>query len=164
SYARLVDTHMQESDLKEANLRDACLNGANLANAILVKSDLTNADLRSANLERCKVDDIIYSRQTLFRGIRLAGCFGSSRFKRFAEDQDYIEEFKEAHHLSYLVWLALTDCGRSMIRVALWSITLSLVFGLIYFSLGPQAFEIHNANGLQWNLFTTIYYSVVSFT
>ena len=164
SGANLVDAKLHGSILVETCLLGAKLKGADLRNANLSHANVQLANLTSANLENCKLDGIRYGRQTLFRGIRLEGCYGSSRFKRFAEDQDYIEEFKEAHPLSYLVWLSLTDCGRSMIRVALWSFAISIFFGLAYFSLGPHAFEISNPNGLQWTVFTSIYYSVVTFT
>jgi voltage-gated potassium channel Kch len=45
-----------------------------------------------------------------------------------------------------------------------WSLALSIAFGLIYYTLGESSFHIGNEHGLKWNLFTTIYYSVVTFT
>ena len=88
----------------------------------------------------------------------------SEDIRRFAEDQEYIEEFKEAYRMSYWIWLVLTDCGRSMVRVVLWSAGLTLLFALIYSALGEQAFAVSNKATLGWNFFTAVYYSVVTFT
>lgn len=164
SSSNAVNANFSNSQLCNANLQNTMLTGANMRGTNLMKSNICGANLRSASLEICKVDGIQYNRKTLFRGIRLEGCYGSSRFKRFADDQDYLEEFREAHPFSYFVWLTLTDCGRSMTRVALWTQAISITFGLIYFALGQNAFEINNPDGLKWNLFTAIYYSVVTFT
>ncbi|MFT7559720.1 MAG: hypothetical protein ACI93R_001635 [Flavobacteriales bacterium] len=164
SKANLVDANLNDCKLCGTNLQWAQLSGANLRSSSLVLADICGADLRSANLENCKVDGIKYNRKTQFRGIRVAGCYGSARFKRFAEDHDYIEEFSEAHPLAYFVWLTLTDCGRSLMRVVLWSLVQSVSFGIMYFSLGPHAFSISNPNGLKWDLFSAIYFSVVTFT
>jgi uncharacterized protein YjbI with pentapeptide repeats len=164
SGAKLDNALLQDSSLSRASLQDANLSGANLCNSNLTDTDICRADLTSANLAHAKVDGIRYNRQTRFRGIRLEGCYGSSRFRRFAEDQDYIEEFKEAHPNYYRVWMGLTDCGRSLLRVVAWSLGLSLLFSAIYFALGEDAFQIDNKDGLHWNLFTTIYYSMVTFT
>lgn len=162
--ADLSGANLQNSNLSAANLQNALLISANLHNSNLTAADIRGANLTSTNLTRSKVDGIKYNRQTRFRGIRVEGCFGSSRFRRYAEDQDYIEEFKEAHPNYYRIWLGLTDCGRSLMRVVIWSLALSMAFGLIYFALGESAFEVSNKEGMQWNLFTTLYYSVVTFT
>lgn len=164
SASNLQGASMQSSLLKRTNLHQAKLSGANLTGSNLTDSNICMADLRSANLSETRVDGISYNRQTRFRGIRLEACYGSSRFRRYAEDQDYIEEFKEAHPHYYRVWLGLTDCGRSLLRVVLWSLTLSMTFGLLYYALGQNSFQLDEANGLQWSLFTTLYYSVVTFT
>lgn len=162
--ANLHRANLQNSSFQAASLREACLTEANMQRSNLTCADLRQADLRATNMTHSKVDGIIYSRKTQFRGIRLEGCYGSSRFKRNAEDQDYIEEFKEAHPYYYGIWMGLTDCGRSMIRVIAWSLCLSVLFGLLYYSLGSSAFQINSEDGLQWNLFTALYYSVVTFT
>ena len=164
SESKLHNATLQNTSLRNTNLQAADLAGANLQNTNLSGADICRANLTSANLAQSKVDDIKYNRQTRFRGIRLQGCYGSSRFRRYAEDQDFIEEFKQAHPNYYRVWMGLTDCGRSLIRVVSWSLALSLVFGIVYYALGESAFKIDSEQGLPWNLFTTVYYSVVTFT
>jgi uncharacterized protein YjbI with pentapeptide repeats len=164
SAANLTNANLQGSNFSNTNLTNTLLINANLKHSQLSHADISGANLQSANLANAKVDGILYNRKTKFRGIRVFSCYGSSRFKRFAQDQDYIEEFKEAHPFSYYVWAGLTDCGRSITRVVLWSLALVLVFGLVYFVIGEQAFALTNRETLQWNLFTTTYYSVVTFT
>ncbi len=162
--ANLRGANLEMSNIQGANLRNACLSEANLHMADLAGCDLREADLRSANMSHTKVDGVIYNRITRFRGVRLHGCYGSSRFRRYAEDQDYIEEFKEAHPNYYRIWMGLTDCGRSMLRVICWSLALSGLFAMAYYALGPTAFHVSNEDGLSWNFFTALYYSVVTFT
>jgi uncharacterized protein YjbI with pentapeptide repeats len=163
SGADLTNANLQRSDLNSADLRRSRMVHVDLRGARLSNADVRSADLRSANLGNAEVVGILYDRTTKFRGIRVETCFGSSRFRRFAQDQDFIEEFKEAHPGYYRMWLWLTDCGRSMLRVVLWSSLLILGFGVIYFAMGADAFNI-SAAGLPWNLFTTSYYSLVTFT
>jgi uncharacterized protein YjbI with pentapeptide repeats len=164
SGANLANANLLSSDLARADLRGAVLTHANLHEATLSGADVSGALMQSANFANAKVDGIRYDRKARFRGIRVGGCYGSSRFRRYAEDQDYIEEFKEAHPISYRLWLVLTDCGRSMSRVVLWSLALAALFGLIFFALGEDAFVIAQKDSLGWGPFTMFYYSLVTFT
>ena len=159
SWAKLSD-----SDLTGANLTGANLSSADLESAKLTEAKITQANLQSANLQDTEVSGIEYDRSTLFRGIRVATCYGSSRFRRFAQDQDYIEELKQASPLAYRLWWIMTDCGRSMLRVVTWSLTFTVLFGLGYYLLGRDAFSIANVEGIGWSFFTTLYYSLVTFT
>ncbi len=159
----LSGADLTDTNLHNTTLRDASLARANLARAVLTDADVSGANLASANLAEARVDGIRYDRNTRFRGIRAFSCYGSSRFKRFAEDQDFIEEFRESHPGFYWIWFLLTDCGRSMSRVVVWSVAFILLFSAIYFALGNAAFAV-SADGLTWSLFTTTYYSVVTFT
>lgn len=165
----LVGANLLNVNFRGSNLSNIRLNGAELTHADLTESILSNADvcgtnLQSADFANAKVDGIRYDRKTRFKGIRVSSCYGSARFRRYAQDQDFVEEFKEAHPYYYLLWLWSTDCGRSMLRVVIWSLALVFAFGLIFYSLGEAAFFISNKDTLQWSLFTTVYYSVVTFT
>lgn len=165
---------LRHANLTRANLRGSRCNGtdfrecqlpvADLVGADLTRADVSGANLQGANFADARVEGIRYNRKSRFRGVRVASCYGSSRFRRFAQDQDYIEEFKEAHPAYYRLWLMTTDCGRSLTRVALWSFGLSLLFAVAYHALGEAAFAISNRGTLGWNLFTAFYYSVVTFT
>jgi len=164
SSANLSNANLLGSNLSHANLQNATLVQANLKDTKLSNANISGANLQSANLADAKVNGIRYDRKTRFRGIRVSSCYGSSLFRRFAQDQDYIEEFKEAYPYAYYIWSMLTDCGRSIGRVVLWSLALALIFSLVYFFIGEQAFELSNKETLEWSLFTTTYYSVVTFT
>jgi uncharacterized protein YjbI with pentapeptide repeats len=164
SGANLCNADLRRCNLSGANLREARLIHANLEEATLSRADVSGAALQSANLANAKVDGIRYDRKARFQGVRVDSCYGSSRFKRHARDQDYIEEFKAAHPYYYILWRGLTDCGRSMTRVILWSAVLAVFFGLVFFSLGREAFALSHPETLPWGLFSMIYYSVVTFT
>ncbi|WP_250657725.1 pentapeptide repeat-containing protein [Alkalimarinus coralli] len=160
---------LSKADLSYANLQHAdfthsVLDHANLSYTTLSQASLKGANLKGANLDNAQVEGIQYDRKGIYRGSRVATCYGSSRFRRFAQDQDFIEEFREAHPVYYGFWLALTDCGRSMTRVVSWSIGFAILFGCIFYSLGESAFDIANQTTLPWSLFTMVYYSVVTFT
>jgi len=162
--AVLTQADLSYADLRNTDLKGAVLDHANLSNTKLGGALLQGANLKAANMENAQVEGIKYDRKGIFRGIRVATCYGSSRFRRFAQDQDFIEEFREAHPIFYGLWLALTDCGRSMSRVVIWSIGFAILFGCVFYSLGENAFEVTHKDSLSWNLFTMIYYSVVTFT
>lgn len=164
SGANLNGANLRCSNLAGANLSRTTMVHANLQEATLSGADVSGAAMQSANFADAKVDGIRYDRKARFRGIRVGSCYGSSRFRRHAEDQDYIEEFKEAHPFYYTLWLVLTDCGRSMSRVILCSAFLAIAFGLIFYLLGEQAFDISHRESLGWSPLTMMYYSVVTFT
>jgi len=162
--ANLSHADLRGAKMKHADLSDALLLHADLSGARLSGANLKGAQMASANLDNAQVDGVQYDRNGSYRGIRVATCFGSPRFRRFAQDQEYIEEFKEAHRRLYTLWWLMTDCGRSMLRVMLWSLCLIVGFGLIYFALGEEMFTVVNEPSLSWGLFTAIYYSVETFT
>lgn len=164
SGANLNNANIQGSNLSGADLTSATLTHANLEGAILSKATIAGAKLMSANLADAKVDGIVYDNATRFKGIRVASCYGSARFRRYAQDQDYIEEFREAHPAYFTLWLWLTDCGRSLLRVGIWCAVFTLLFALIFYALGESAFAINNSDTLQWTFFTSVYYSVETFT
>ncbi len=162
--ATLSQADLSYSDLRNADLKHAVLDHANLSHTKLSGAFVQGANLKAANFDNAQVEGLHYDRKGIYRGIRVATCYGSSRFRRFSQDQDFIEEFREAHPIYYGFWLALTDCGRSMLRAVLWSTGFALLFGVVFYLLGESAFDISNKATLPWGLFTMIYYSVVTFT
>ncbi len=164
SAAVMVNARLQGANLSRADLTEAQLVDADLSDSRLSGADIKGANLTAANLANAEVEGIKYDRKGRYRGIRVATCYGSSRFKRFAQDQDFIEELKDAHPAYYYLWLLVTDCGRSLLRVFCWSLGLVLLFGLGFYGLGEEAFSVVNKDSLGWNLFTVVYYSLVTFT
>ncbi len=167
--ADLIQAELSGADLRGANLRlakliGATLVGADLSGARLIAVDFSKADLRHANFERAEVLGAQINRWTICRGIRVDTCYGSPRFKRTAQDQEFLEEWRRArgHKLLYWLWLISCDCGRSLILWASWSVLMAVFFGIIFHSLGSTSFN--ETSDFPWSLHKTIYYSVVTFT
>ena len=104
------------------------------------------------------------------------------RFRRFAQDQDFIEELREESifgRFLYWLWLIVADCGRSFWPLLLWSFIFFFLFGAIYadysipswLSWLPQPFK-EFFRGIDPKIeiprshsnFTPYYFSVVTFT
>ncbi len=159
--------NLQGAKLRAANLQGANLIRANLQGASLQEANLQGAILVLANLEGAEVTGVLFERESLqrsYRGIRVATCYGSQMFKSFAQDQDYIEELRSSGRWGwgkFWVWWLFADCGRSFVRWASWSAGLATLFGFIYYWMGARHFDIGE---LEFELLTTIYYSVVTFT
>lgn len=135
--ANLKRALLKRADLKaaflyETNFQGAQLAGADFSGAFLSGADLRGADLRGANFQDADVTGVLYDDQARYQGIQVAGAFGGAGFRRFAQDQDYIEEFNEQHPvLGYLWWLC-SNCGRSMRRWLALSLAVVWGFGVIY--------------------------------
>ncbi|MFZ5866429.1 MAG: pentapeptide repeat-containing protein [Thermodesulfobacteriota bacterium] len=160
--ANFVGARLWDANLRGADLHDATFRGANLTNA-----DLQGAELSRANLECANVTGVKFSRdsrQQAFRGIRVATCYGDQDFKRFAQDQDYIEQLRARPRwgpILFWIWYIFADCGRSFSRWAGWSVGMAVTFSFIYYWLGPK--HIHAGDlGFSWT--SMLYYSVVTFT
>lgn len=78
--------------------------------------NLAGANLLFSNLEGANVANVEYStgsRQKKFRGIRAATCYGNQVFKSFAQDQDYIEAFRNAGVIKaglFWLWWIFAEC------------------------------------------------------
>lgn len=135
SGAGLIFANLKNAILIQSNLEKAWLIGASLEKANLLNANLRNTNLTNANLEDANVSGVKYNRFAKYRGIRTATCYGSPRFRRFCQDQDFIEELKEESALGrilYWLWLISTDCGRSFWPILLWLVLVSIMFGSIY--------------------------------
>jgi uncharacterized protein YjbI with pentapeptide repeats len=151
--------HLDGADLRGADLREADFTGSSLVGA-----DLRGADLRSINLEQANLAGVDFSRdsrQQAFFGARLSTCYGSQRFKSYAEGQIFLEEYRQAHQGWFWLWWVTSDCGHSLLRWASWSVAIALLFGALYHLLGPVHFVVEH---LPFSLPTMFYYSGVTFT
>jgi len=81
---------------------------------------------------------------------------------RKIKDDMYLLSFKKKHPKMHFLWWLFADCGRSLLRWALWSILFAVFFAYIFFSMGPDAFTINSK--LPYSGVTMLYYSVVTFT
>lgn len=182
SGACLIEADLRGAILLQAKLEKSCLMNANFENANLEHANVKSADFVNANLEGANVSGILYNRFTRYRGMRVATCYGSPRFRRFAQDQDFIEEFREESHYRrflYYLWLISTDCGRSFWPLLLWMLLVCSLFGAVYadyeipgwFSFMPQSLkDFLIAIDPQVNLlpshtwFSPYYFSIVTLT
>ena len=80
--------------------------------------------------------------------------------KRMVNDAWYLEEFKLRHPIVYFLWKISSDCGRSILRWAVLSLGIALLFGFLFMRIDPAAFDLRHAN----TGFSFFYYSVVTFT
>ncbi len=190
SRASLEDAHMEKANLSHTNLERAIFAHANLKRADLINASLEGANLKAVNLEGAHVSSVQYDRKIFlrvlketranpkalwerrsdvildttarFRGI-YADCYGSPRFKVFAQDQDYLEELMETKPgaLICFIWWLFSNCGRSIARWTVWSFFFMLLFAAVYFFLGPEHFTIPKP---RCNFVSMVYYSIVTFT
>jgi hypothetical protein len=176
SYANLQNAVLSCSDFRYANFIGANLKGANLtainlesANVSLVKFD-HNILYRTLWETRCHPRtlwrrrlDLVLSTTLRCKGIHAHASFGSQRFKLFLQDQDYLEEFLESGSGRFrcYVWWLTSDCGRSLLRWAGWSVLFVLLYSGIYSYLGRSHFYVAN---MQYGFITSLYYSIVTFT
>lgn len=164
--AILVWAKLQKANLLKSNLQKANFANANLQEANLSEVDLRFANMRNANFRESQVSEVKYKRaRGKYRGIRVATCYGSERFKRLAQDQAYIDELAEGkwwEKCFYYIWLIFADCGRTPWYWMAWSAAFAIGFGLIFHSLGAGAFDVKHIFDPKW--LVMIYYSVVTFT
>jgi uncharacterized protein YjbI with pentapeptide repeats len=166
--ASLEAANLQEANLVMANFQAADLVRADLQSANLLMANLNGANLRGANMEGSNVTNVRFfrgSRQRNFQGIRVATCYGNQIFKSFAQDQDYIETLRATGtwgEVKFWIWYIFADCGRSFLRWGLWSVGIAVLFGLVYFWMGPEHIKVDSPLPFSW--LTMMYYSVVTFT
>lgn len=195
--ACLARANMTEINLHQANMHRCDLKGSNLyaaraSQALMDEADIRFADLRRANLTDANVTEIHYNHASRYRGIRVKDCYGSPRFTRTANDQNYIEElrakewdpFARVRQKStdgapvsalpkpwpigewlYWMWFISSDCGRSLLRWTAMALSFAVLFGVAFYALGEESFVFtsHGGKQLEWSLETMIYYSVSIF-
>jgi uncharacterized protein YjbI with pentapeptide repeats len=138
--ADFTGANLQYANLDNCVLPNSKMIGAYLDDASLVNAtiwcDLTKARLRGTNFENTDVTYIKYDRKTTkFKGCRVDSCYGNALFRRDAQDQDWVETFRQEsklHSVLYHIWNLTSDCGRSFLRPLLMSAVVIIAFGLLY--------------------------------
>ena len=175
--ATLPRASFTRGDLTGACLRGATLGSTRFVDATLVDTDFTGAVLREATLSRCAIGGASF-RDAGMRDVKLAHLQGYDRanwvgadlreadtcgaydLRRFAHDQNYLDEFyarSPRHRVLYALWWATSDCGRSLTRWSAWTASLAVTFAAIYASL-PIAYGAHET------ALSPLYFSVVTLT
>lgn len=173
--AALRGATLTNADLRGADLRNADLAGARLREAKLDGADLTAAAGGGADFEAASVPGAAF-RDADLRGARFRGLRGYQKatwigadfrdadftgawlFRRFALDQNFLDEFRRRDRWSaavYWVWWATSDCGRSLLRWGLLTVTLTVVFAFLYTLVGIDF-------GRYETPLSPLYYSVVT--
>ncbi len=189
--AYMEDADLNGARFSGANFKNARLANSSLENAYLGDAHLVGANLSAASFKNANLSSVIFDQKIMWqlirasrfnlkklwhqrynilldttircKGINATTCYGSQRFKLFLQDQDFLEEFLEKKwgRQIFFIWWLFADCGRSLVRWAGWSLTFALLFAVVFWLLGADAFE---ARYLEFNFLTTFYYSVVTFT
>jgi len=163
---------LTNADLRAARLRGARLRNATLANCNFEKADLTEADLECSEVGGANFTDGILQRARLrkltgFMSAKWVGAdimetdfCGAYAVRRTIMDENYLYEFRNQGKLNntlYWVWWATSDCGRSMVRWAGWTVGIALGFAALF----PMV-EVDFGPNETW--LSPLYYSVVTLT
>ncbi|MAG58521.1 MAG: hypothetical protein CMJ83_19710 [Planctomycetes bacterium] len=170
--ASLAKAEVRGSDFRAASLRDTRLRGAQLRDCDFTRADLHLADLDFADVAGSTFDecDLREVRPLGIKGYETASWIGTDLrdvnfsgaylFRRFASDQNYIQEFRSRSRwtaFAYTVWWVTSDCGRSLTR---WAACTLLIAGL--FAVAYLFVEIDY--GDSETVLSPLYYSVVTLT
>ena len=170
SDAIITNTNFNGADLIHANFTNAIACDAKFRRANLFDADITGADMSGADFSKANVTLITYSRISMmdkYSGtIGIGSCFGNPIYQRDAEDQIYIDAFREQ---ATRKWWKLTLCyiwgffdyGRSMWRVAAFALSIIAIFGFIY-ACHLKTLNMPANTTPTW--FTPFYFSFVTFT
>ena len=174
--ACLAGAFLGHCSFKQTRFIGALLDGVNLIGANLEQSNTSQVTFDQKILwhvvkeSRCLPSklwerryDVLYDTTVRCEGINVATTYGSQRFKLFAQDQAFLEEYVHTRFGKYIffLWWLFADCGRSLLRWAGWSIILALLFAAAYYFLGPDA--IHH-DRLGFGFLNLCYFSLVTFT
>jgi len=151
-------------------LENTSFNKTNLSEADISGASLTNSSFNNSNITGIKYNESWHQKEYVkYRGLRVESSYGSPVFKRFSQDQDYLFEYMNKHHILFNLWYYTSKCGRSISRWVFLSFLIALFFGAIHannFALSwlPQFnFNLEISEG-KATLFTPYYFSFVTFT
>jgi len=145
------------ADLRGALFSRAVLRDAQLIDAPVQHASFRDADLRGAHLRRLTGYD---RADWVGSDLRNTHTSGAYELRRFAHDQNYLDEFRRQspwRRVVYTAWWLTSDCGRSFPRWAGWTAVLAVVFAGIYAQL-PMDYGDHET------VLSPLYLSVVTLT
>ena len=175
--ANLEGASLSHTDLTGSDLRVAKLKGARLREAVLTGADLSRADMTETDMTECEVGRAVFCDADLSRS-RVKGLTGYATAdwigvdilnvdfagaylaRRAVMDQNYLHEFRSKSRLNavvYHLWWVTSDCGRSYLRWALWTVLMAAVFSLAF------RFVAIDYGDYETGL-SPVYYSVVTLT
>jgi uncharacterized protein YjbI with pentapeptide repeats len=168
SRSTLVGADLCVVDLSAARLQGADLSGANLAGADLRGADLAGACVARASFRDCDLRDACFTGMRGFASAdwigvdsREADFRGALKIRRLILDENYLWEFRiqgRSSELLYRLWRLTSDCGRSLGRWGIWTLTLITVFALLFLTVDID-YGQHAPS-----LLSSFYFSVVTLT
>jgi len=173
-HACLIEADLRDCDLRLAHLARArlCrarLDAADLGRAVLRDADLSEASVhhthfRGADLRRSRLRQLrrFESADFVHTDVRDVDFSGAYLLRRHVIDQNYLAEFRERSTINgavYWLWWITSDCGRSALRWAGWTVVILLAFGFGY-SRFPGDFDY----GDHETPLSPYYFSVVTLT
>lgn len=166
SRSTLVGADLCVADLSAARLQEADLSGANLAGADLRGADLSGARVDRASFRDCDLRDACFSGLLGFASadwigvdLREADFRHAHEIRRLILDENFLWEFRTqgwSSELLYRLWHLTSDCGRSLGRWGICTLTLNVVFALLFLTVDID--YGHHAPGL----LSSFYFSVVT--
>lgn len=167
SHADLTGADLRVANLDRARLREADLTRADASRAQLTETDLTRSEVgkaafRDADLGRSRVKGMTGYASADWIGVDILDVdfAGAYLARRAIMDQNYLHEFRNKSRLNrfvYRVWWVTSDCGRSYLRWALWTILMAAIFA-IAFSFADVDYGDYETS------LSPVYYSVVTLT
>jgi hypothetical protein len=190
-WVRAEDADFRGANLSYAHMEGAILAFSDFSNAHLVGVHMEGVNIRAADFSNSNVSLVKFDQKVFWKilwasrwkpatiwkrrydflldttlrckGINSSTCYGSQRFKRFIQDQDYLEETLETAwgKRRFVFWWIFADCGRSLSRWTGWSLAIALLFAYIYWMLGPEHMR---PSALELNFTAAVYCSFGIFT
>ena len=154
----LKKVDLNSVDLYRANLESATFHEVNLKNSWLSEANIKGASFEWVDMTGVLVDNADFDHETKFSGVNL----NSINFTLAALLQDVVVGQQRIEHLErrypmFALFLKLTcDYGRSFGRFLVCSISIIILFGVIY-KLFPGSINVDD-------LGSSMYFSVVTFT
>ncbi len=170
--ATLTDADLTNADFRSANLTGARLRGAKLSHAEfraanLHHADLSNAsvpgaDFGNASLRSAKMANVSGFADAHWIGVDISDVDFTSAYtlRRSIMDENYLYEFRHTskkHEAVYHMWRITSDCGRSLTRWALVTLTVAVLFGALYSQVSLDYGDHETA-------LSPFYFSVVTLT
>ncbi len=155
--AALSNARFREADASGADFRRADLRWVDLIHAKVEGANFREADMRSASVRGVEAFETATFVKADIRDVNFGGAY---QLRRHIMDEDYIDEFRNRdrwHRLVYYVWWATSDCGRSLLRWGLFTLCVTIAFGIAY-----QYVDIDYGDHRTW--LSPHYYSLVTLT
>ena len=171
-YASLSRADLSNADCRAIDLSGARINEAKLCGASFIRANMQRADLKLSDVNRTSFEltDLSGSRLLTIKNFQKANWIGTDirdmdlrgayMVRRHIADENYLYEFQRRsryHKFLYYAWWITSDCGRSLLRWAVWVMGFTVFFGFLY-----QMTEVDYGEHQTW--FSPYYYSVVTLT